>query len=80
MIPVLAGGDEIAEMIERIMAGEDREISQKQEIKEFPGSFSRWIRENEDRINEAKTKDTLPYFIKDNQNAIKKILHPSKSK
>ena len=80
MIPVLAGGDEIAEMIERIMAGEDREISQKQEIKEFPGSFSRWIRENEDRINEAKTKGTLPYFIKDNQNAIKKILHPSKSK
>lgn len=80
MIPVLAGGDEIAEMIERIMAGEDREISQKQEIKEFPGSFSRWIRENEDRMNEAKTKGTLPYFIKDNQNAIKKILHPSKSK
>nr|DAM94477.1 MAG TPA: minor capsid protein [Caudoviricetes sp.] len=80
MIPVLAGGDEIAEMIERIMAGEDREISQKQEIKEFPGSFSRWIRENEDRINEAKTKGTLPYFIKDNPGAIKKILHPSKSK
>lgn len=80
MIPVLAGGDEIAEMIERIMAGEDREISQKQEIKEFPGSFSRWIRENEDRMNEAKTKGTLPYFIKDNPSAIKKILHPSKSK
>lgn len=80
MIPVLAGGDEIAEMIERIMAGEDREISQEQEIKEFPGSFSRWIRENEDRMNEAKTKGTLPYFIKDNQNAIKKILYPSKSK
>lgn len=80
MIPVLAGGDEIAEMIERIMAGEDREISQKQEIKEFPGSFSRWIRENEDRMNEAKTKGTLPYFIKDNPGAIKKILHPSKSK
>lgn len=78
MIPVLAGGDEIAEMIERIMAGEDREISQKQEIKEFPGSFSRWIRENEDRMNEAKTKGTLPYFIKDNPSAIKKILHPSK--
>ena len=78
MIPVLAGGDEIAEMIERIMAGEDREISQKQEIKEFPGSFSRWIRENEDRMNEAKTKGTLPYFIKDNPGAIKKILHPSK--
>lgn len=80
MIPVLAGGNEIAEMIERIMAGEDREISQKQEIKEFPGSFSRWIRENEDRMNEAKTKGTLPYFIKDNPSAIKKILHPSKSK
>lgn len=78
MIPVLAGGDEIAEMIERIMAGEDREISQKQEIKEFPGSFSRWIRENEDRMNEAETKGTLPYFIKDNPGAIKKILHPSK--
>lgn len=78
MIPILAGGDDIAEMIERIMAGEDREISQKEEIKEFPGSFSRWIRENEDRMNEAKTKGTLPYFIKDNQNAIKKILHPSK--
>lgn len=78
MIPILAGGDEIEEMVERIMAGEDREVSQKEEITELPGSFSRWVRENEDRMNEAKTKGTLPYFIKDNQKSIKKILRPSK--
>jgi len=78
MIPILAGGDDIAEMIERIMAGEDGEVSQMEEITELPGAFSRWIRENEDRMNEAKTKGTLPYFIKDNPSAIKKILHFSK--
>lgn len=78
MIPILAGGDEIEEMIERIMAGEDGEINQMEEITELPGAFSRWIRENEDRMNEAQVKGTLPYFIKDNPEAIKKILHPSK--
>lgn len=78
MIPILAGGDEIEEMIERIMAGEDGEIKQMEEITELPGAFSRWIRENEDRMNEAQVRGTLPYFIKDNPEAIKKILHPSK--
>lgn len=65
-------------MIERIMAGEDGEINQMEEITELPGAFSRWIRENEDRMNEAQVRGTLPYFIKDNPEAIKKILHPSK--
>lgn len=39
MIPILAGGDEIEEMIERIMAGEDGEINQMEEITELPGAF-----------------------------------------
>ena len=78
MIPILAGGDEIEEMIEKIMAGEDRGISQQEEITDFPNSFSHWLKENEDRMNEAQVRGTLPYFIKDNPEAIKKILHPSK--
>lgn len=78
MIPILAGGDEIEEMIEKIMAGEDRGISQQEEITDFPNSFSYWLKKNEDRMNEAQVRGTLPYFIKDNPEAIKKILHPSK--
>ena len=82
MIPILAGGDDIEEMIERIMAGDGGEVRQKEKITEFPGAFNKWIKENEDRMDKAKAKakGTLPYFIKDNSKAIEKILHPFKPK
>lgn len=76
MIPILAGEDDIEQMISKILAGEDEEISQKQQIKEVPVEFAKWIKENEDRMEAAKAKGTLPYFIKDNKTAVEDILNP----
>lgn len=42
------------------------------EVKDVPKNFKKWIKENSDRISEAKKRGTLPYFVKDNQNIIGK--------
>lgn len=76
MIPILAGEDDIEDMLNKILAGEDEEISKKGQITEFPDEFVQWVKDNEDRMNEAKTKGTLPYFVKDNYTDIEEILHP----
>ncbi len=76
MAPILAGEDDIEEMIDKIMAGEDEEISQEQQIKEAPVEFTKWIKDNEERMEAAKAKGTLPYFIKDNKTTVEDILNP----
>lgn len=76
MIPILAGQDDIDEMISRILAGEDGELSSEQQIQEYPQEFKGWIKGNEERMEAAKAKGTLPYFIKDNKTAVEEILHP----
>lgn len=76
MIPILAGEDDIEDMLNKILAGEDEEINKKGQITEFPDEFVQWVKDNEDRMNEAKTKGTLPYFVKDNYTDIEEILHP----
>lgn len=74
--PYLAGEDDIEDMLNKILAGEDEEINKKGQITEFPDEFVQWVKDNEDRMNEAKTKGTLPYFVKDNYTDIEEILHP----
>ena len=36
------------------------------EVKDVPSQFKNWMKANRDRIEEAKERGTLPYFIKDN--------------
>lgn len=75
MVPVLANQDQIDEMVERIMAGEDTK-GIVEPLKEYPDVFKDWVKNNEERYATAKINGTLPYFIKDNQKAIEKILNP----
>lgn len=73
MVPILATPDEIADMADRIMSGESTtDIAEP--IDNYPKPFNSWVKDNEDRYKEAKKKGTLPYFIKDNQSTINKIL------
>lgn len=53
------------------------------EVKDVPENFKRWVIYNQDRIDTAKGKGTLPYFLKDNksvyqgisiENSIKEII------
>lgn len=75
MVPVLANQDQIDEMVKRIMAGEDTK-GIVEPLKEYPDVFKDWVKNNEERYATAKINGTLPYFIKDNQKAIEKILNP----
>lgn len=37
------------------------------EVKDVPDGFKQWVLDNQGRIDEAKKKGTLPYFLKDNK-------------
>lgn len=76
LIPILAGQDDMDKMIGKILAGEDDEVISEQQINDYPQEFSSWIKDNKDRIDEAKAKGTLPYFVKDNKTAVEDILTP----
>lgn len=34
------------------------------EVKDVPDGFKKWVLENQERINEAKKRNTLPYFLR----------------
>lgn len=74
MIPIMASKDEIEDQIERILTGEDKEITNsKNAVNDFSSDFKKWIRNNQERMNKSTS---LPYFIRDNKEAIKNILNP----
>ena len=37
------------------------------EVKDVPDGFKKWVMDNQSRIDEAKKRGTLPYFLKDNK-------------
>ena len=72
MIPIMASQEEIEDQIERILTGDDEQISNsKNAVDDLSIEFKKWIRENEERLNRSTS---LPYFISDNREAINKIL------
>lgn len=44
------------------------------EVKDVPEAFKQWVGANAYRIEEAKKRGTLPYFVRDNQKRIGSIL------
>lgn len=43
------------------------------EIQDVPDSFKKWVLDNQQRIEDAKKRGTLPYFLKDNKIALSGI-------
>ena len=41
------------------------------EVKNVPDSFKKWVLDNQRRIDDAKKRGTLPYFLKDNPSFLK---------
>ena len=41
------------------------------EVKDVPDSFKKWVLDNQQRIDDAKKRGTLPYFLKDNPSYLK---------
>ncbi len=77
MIPILATQEEMDQMIDKILSGEKTDkMESSEQVKDTPDEFNTWVKDNEERMDKAKSKGTLPYFVKDNQKGIAKILKP----
>lgn len=75
-VPVLATHDEIGKMVDNILDGKSPEsVKCEDEVTEPPKHFENWVKGNEKRMQSAKTNGTLPYFVKDNEKMIDKLLH-----
>ena len=47
--------------------GKDWWEDAENEITELPSGFTRWMKENQDRIKKAQKRGTLPYWIVENK-------------
>jgi hypothetical protein len=80
MVPVLATAEDLDEMLDKIMDGEepgDLSVTSENTVSEVPEGFKRWIKDpkTQERIEKAEEKGTLPYFIKDNKQIVNKAIH-----
>lgn len=76
MVPVLAKDEELGQMLDKILNGEDPGSVVTDSPKDMPEQFQTWVKDNEERYAKAEAKGTLPYFIKDNKKAVEQILNP----
>lgn len=65
MLPILAGEKEQKDLYRKIFDGKRGEWKPRQ-IEKLPGAFTEWVEANKERIDKARHKGTLPYFIRDN--------------
>lgn len=77
MVPVLAGKEDVSNMVDRILDGEDPgTVHPGGSVNEMPDQFQDWIKANEERYKQAEQNGTLPYFIRDNKKSVEQILKP----
>ncbi|MDR0757944.1 MAG: hypothetical protein LBF85_08880, partial [Tannerella sp.] len=72
-VPVLKTVDELLADEELIMNGEEPSSESVNGVRDVPDGFKQWISSNRDRIAKAEKAGTLPYFIKDNRDAVDSI-------
>lgn len=66
-IPILKTEDEFWEL---------DDTPSENEVTDVPQGFKDWVIDNEERIERAAERGTLPYFLRDNPDEVEKILHP----
>lgn len=65
-IPILKTEDEFFD--------DDEDAKSVNEVEDVPQGFKDWIKDNEERIDKAEKRGTVPYFIADNRDTVKRIL------
>lgn len=76
-VPVLAKQEELDEMLDKILDGDNpATVECEEKVKELPSQFTGWMQANEQRIKDATEKGTLPYFLRDNE----KVIYPPTAK
>lgn len=69
-IPILKTEDEFWSL--------DDDAPSKNEVTDVPQGFKDWVADNQERIERAAERGKLPYFLRDNQDEVDKILYPEK--
>lgn len=71
-VPKLADEDEFIARQQALIDGEELpQGGYAGEVMDMPECFNNWVRENEERIENAKSE---PYFIRDNKTAVQRVL------
>lgn len=73
--PILLSEKQMLEMQQAKMEGKDYDVSDKT-ISDMPENFKSWTIDNKERIERAKERGTLPYFIKNNKKTVERIINP----
>lgn len=70
-VSILSTQDEFIKHQKELLEGKETELKSKNEISDVPANFKSWIKDNQERIDNAKSK---PFFIKDNPIYLKKLI------
>lgn len=73
---ILKTEEELMADNKRIMNGEEPTTESVNTVKDTPEAFAKWVKNNKERIESAKT---MPYFIRDNKDRVEKILSAAKN-
>jgi len=75
MTPILISEDEMRARRMAIINGEEFDASKSENaVNDVPDNFKEWVSKNEDRINAAADRGTLPYFLRDNEDYVSNAL------
>lgn len=72
MEPVLASEGDVDKMLDNILDGKEPtdNLVLDGEVKKMPEEFGDWIKANEERMEAARERGTLPYFVRDNEGLV----------
>lgn len=72
MEPVLATEEDLDKMLDNILDGKEPtdNLELEGEVTKMPEEFGEWIKANEERMEAARERGTLPYFVKDNESLV----------
>lgn len=76
--PILKTEEEFDADTERILNGEEPTEGSENAVDDLPDEFKAWAKENKERIDAAKARGTLPYFVRDNDALIDGAFAPKK--
>lgn len=68
---ILKTEEELMADNKRIMNGDEPSAESVNTVKDTPEAFNKWVKNNKERIENAKT---LPYFIRDNKERVEKTI------
>lgn len=75
-VSILKTFDEVAEGMEREARGEEPSSESVNTVHDTPEAFDKWVRDHADKIKSSKS---VPYFIRDNQQRVDRLLGEQKS-